>query len=223
MSRTNNYIPFEIKSKDSIYHDSIFYPFDMKMIGKHSSFILSKAKTYIVNRAGESFFKNIELESIEVNYPKNIKVEYENLKLFELDNYDVKYWVLYTYKKDTYKYAFGLLLDKKGNMISENVFPDISKKPLFENYINPCIALNLARSDKRFINKKIDYIELAYVDELNTFCWLIQEDWIPTKLGVSNYELSSFYVNANSAKIEKVIKVKRTSIACGFGSVKAKE
>src|SRR6476620_11440503 len=103
LSRTNNYIPFEIKYKDSIYKEDVFYPFDIKLIEKYSSLILSKAKTYIINRAGENFFGNIELESMEVNYPENIKATYENPKLYELENYDVKYYTKYTYKKDNYK------------------------------------------------------------------------------------------------------------------------
>lgn len=176
LSRTNNYIPFEIKHKDSIYLADTFYPLDMNLIEKYSSFILSKAKAYIINRAGKNFFKNIQLESMEVNYPENVRVVYENSELYELENYDVKYWVLYTYKKDNYKYAFCLLFDKKGNMISENKFPDISKNPSFENYVSPCDALKLVKNHKKFRDEKVDFIELAYLDEINSFCWLVQEE-----------------------------------------------
>lgn len=217
LSRTNNYIPFEIKYNDSIYRDDVFYPFDIKIIEKYSNPILLKAKTYIINRAGENFYKNVEFESMEVNYPENIKVSYENYELYKLENYDVKYWIKYSYTKDNYKYAFCLLFDKVGKLISENKFPDISKNPNFENYISPCEALNLVKNKRRFRNKIIDFIELAYIEEINSFCWLIKEKKLPTKLGINKYKLESYFVNANSNKLEKVTVENRVSIACGFG------
>ena len=223
LSKTNNYIPFEIKYKDSIYRDDVFYPFDIKLIEKYSSPILFKSQTYIINRAGENFFKNLELESMEVNYPENIKVTYENLELYNLEKYDVKYYAKYTYKKDSFKYAFCLLFDKKGNLISENKFPDLSKNPNFENYINPCEALSLVKNDKRFLNKKIDFIELTYLDEINSFCWLVKEKKLPTKLGINKYTLDSYYVNANLKKLEKFTVENCTSIACGIGGRNTEE
>lgn len=220
LANTNNYIPFEIKYKDSIYREDVFYPFDIKIIEKYSGPILLKAETYIKNRAGENFFKNLELESMEVNYPKNIKVTYENHELYEIENYDVKYWIKYKYTKDDYKFAFCLLFDKEGKLLSENKFPDLTKNPNFENYIDPCEALKLVK--RKFRRKKIDFIELAYVDEINSFCWLVKEKKLPTKLGINNYKLDSYFVNANSIKLEKVTVENCISIACGFSTKKIK-
>lgn len=211
LSRTHNYIPF-----DPNISDTIQYCCDLKKIKKYTDEITSKAKNYIIKRAGENFFKKLEIESIEVNYPASIKISYENQNLYNLSNYDVKYWVLYNYKNNDYSYGFGLLFDKNGNFISENMFPDIIKNPSFENFFSPCDALEIVKKDKRFRNKIIDFIELTYVDEINSFCWLIKEDHITSKIGVSKYKLLSFYINANSGKLEKVLESNETSISCGL-------
>lgn len=212
LARTNNYIPL-----DPNIPDTIQYCCDLKRIKKYSEEILNHSKNYITKRGGENFYRNLELESIEVNYPKDVKVVYENKELYKLENYDVQYWIKYTYQKDTYKYAFCLLFDKAGNMISENKFPDISKNPSFENYKNPCEALNLVKSDEKFQGKKIDFIELAFVEEINSFCWLVKEKKLPTKLGINEYTLDSYFVNANTNKLEKLTVENVTGIACGIG------
>jgi hypothetical protein len=222
MSQTNNSIPFEVKYKDSIYHEDIFYPFDLKKIEKYSSFILLKAKTYIVNRAGENFFKNIQFESLEVNYPETIKVEYENEDLFKLENYTVKYWVLYTYKNNNIKYAFGLEFDKNGKMISENKFPKFSKNKDFENLTNYCKALELVEKNKRFKNKEVELIKLEYIDKLNSFCWLVEEKMKIEKLGTQEYSIDLYYVNANTNKLESIKKNTGIVTACGFGTTENK-
>jgi len=218
LSRTHNYIPF-----DPNISDTIQYCCDLKKIKKFADPILDKAKNYIVIRAGKEFYDKTEMESIEVNYPKSINIKYENLALYDLSNYDVKYWILYTYKKGNFKYAFGLLFDKEGTFISENMFPDVNKNLGFENYTNPCDVLNLVKNHKLFKNKQIDFIELAYLDEANSFCWLVKEKKIGTQLGFSKYKLVSLYINANSNKIEKIKEEEETSIACEIFSSKPKK
>jgi hypothetical protein len=216
--RTRKYIPF-----DPNISDTIQYCCDLKKIKKYSDKIIISAKDYIIKRAGENFFKNLEVESIEVNYPNSIKISYENQDLYNLENYDVKYWIKYTYRNNKYEYGFGLFFDKKGNFISENKFPNIQKNSLFESFIDPCEALKLVRENESFKNKTIDFIELAYLDEINSFCWLIKEKHITSKLGVSKYKLLSFYINANSGKLEKTEKSDEMSIACGASIISQKE
>lgn len=79
------------------------------------------------------------------------------------------------YKNKNIEYAFGLEFDKNGEMISENKFPKYSENNNFENLEDYCLALNLVKKDKRFKNKKVDYVELSYLDASNSFCWLIEE------------------------------------------------
>ena len=223
LSRTHNRIPFEIKFKDSIYYDDIFYPFDIKYIEKYADNILSKAQAYIIDRGGEKFFKNLTMESLEVNYPETVKADYENTALYELDHYDVKYWVKYYYRKNGYKYVFGLYFDRTGNLISEHKFPELKRNLNFENYTNHCEALNLVRNKRRFKGKKVDFIELAYVDEINSFCWLIKERKFPEKLGVFKHNLDLYFVNANTNKLEKVMTEQISGIACGIEVKKKKK
>ncbi|GHC65213.1 hypothetical protein [Ulvibacter litoralis] len=217
LSRTRNYIPFEIKHKDSIERENTFYPYDIKNIEKYSDFILKKAKEYIVKRANIDFYNGLEMGEFQVNYLDSVKAEYDNEKLYNLSNYNVTYWILYTYRNNGFKYAFGLEFDKDGKMVSENKFPDFSLNPEFENLNKPCLALEKVKSDARFKDKKVDLIELAYIDDLNSFCWLVKEKRKQVeKLGVSEYFVDLFYVNVITNEIELIKKENGTVIACGY-------
>ncbi len=222
MSKTNNYIPFEIKYKDSIYKEDIFYPFDLKIIEKYTNFIFKKADEYIVQRGGNEFFQKLNFDHLEVNYKDSIKVVYENQQLYDLSKQNVTYWLIYTYSNQNIKYAFGLEFDKNGKMISENKFPKYSENFGFENLSNYCDALEIVKKDERFNDKIVDYIELAYLDNLNSFCWLVEEKPNPNKeLGKwEEKKVNQYYVNANTNKLESVIEKKSMSIACGISITK---
>ena len=218
ISKTNNYIPFEIKYKDSIYKEDIFYPFDVKVIEKYSDFIFKKADEYIIKRGGNEFFKKINFDHLEVNYQDSTKVVYENKELYDLSKQNVTYWLIYTYSNKSIKYAFGLEFDKSGEMISENKFPNYSENSGFENLSDYCIALEIVKKDKRFKGKIIKYFELAYLDNLNSFYWLVEEKPTPNiELGKwEEKKVNQYFVNANTNKLENVIEKKSMSIACGI-------
>jgi hypothetical protein len=224
LSRTRNYIPFEIKHKDSIERENTFYPYDIKNIEEYSDFILKKAKEYIAERANIDFYNRLEMGEFQVNYLDSVKAEYDNEKLYNLSNYNVTYWILFTYRNNKFGYAFGLEFDKNGKMISENKFPDFSLNPEFEKLNEPCIALGKVKSDERFKGKKVDFIELTYIDEINSFCWLVKEKTKQIeKLGVNEYSVDLFYVNSNNNKIELIRKENGTVIACGYKLTKVKK
>lgn len=224
ISRTNNYIPFETKYKDTIYHEDISYPNDLEKIKGYADFIFSKSKEYIIDRAGESFYNKLTLYQVEVNYPESVEIKNsEDEIFFELSNFDVSYWIIYTYKNDNFRYAFGLEFDKNGVLISENKFPDYSKNQSFENLTAPCEALALVKKKRSFKNKKVDFIKLAYLDEANSFCWLVKEQLKLKKLGVFSYSLDLYYVNASTNKLEIVKKDTGTGIACGYEVKKKKK
>lgn len=226
LSRTNNYISFETKYKDTIYHQNISYPNDLEKIKKYADFIFSKSKEYIINRAGESFYNKLTLYQVEVNYPETVEIKNSDDEIFfELSNFEVSYWIIYTYKNNNYKYAFGLEFDKNGELISENKFPNYLKNQNFENLTDPCKALALVKKKRSFKNKKVDYIELAYLEEKNSFCWLIEEKpEINQEFGKwEEKKVNLYYVNANSNKLELVKKDKNLSIACGFRKLTKKE
>jgi len=230
LSKTHNYLYFKEKDKDKIYYENIAYPIDIKKIEKYSDFILKKAEKYIIERADTEFFKKLEIYQVEVNYDESIKVSSSNEDLFELSNYPTStYWVIYDYLNNGIEYAFGLEFDQDGNMISENKFPDYSLNPKFEKLIEPCLALEKVKSDERFKHKKVDFIELAYLDEINSFCWLIQEDYdLSEKQDIEfetwyEYSEQSFYVNANSNEIEKIEDKKNRIIYCGFKGIFKKQ
>lgn len=217
MSKTRNYLRFEKKYKDSVYLDDVSYPQDIKKIEKYSDFILLKAENYIIERGGNDFYKKLKIHGFEVNYKDSINADYQNPNFYILSNYNVSYWILYTYKNKNIEYGFGLEFDKNGNMISENKFPKYSENNTFENLSDYCDALNLVKKDSRFKNKKIDYIELDYLDEVNAFCWLIEEEKEPnSKLGKWEEKITNlYYVNANTNKLETVKERKNMSISCG--------
>lgn len=103
-------------------------------------------------------------------------------------------------------------------MISENKFPKYSENIGFENLSNYCNALKIVKKNKRFKGKIVDYIELTYLDKLNSFCWLVEEKPKPNKkLGKwEEKKINQYYINANTNKLESVIEKKSVSIACGF-------
>lgn len=217
LSRTKNYIRFAEKYKDSIYLKEISYPEDIKKIEKYSDFILKKAENYIIDRGGFEFYKSIKIHGFEVNYKDTIKVNLKDPNIYNLSNYNVTYWILYLYKNKNIKYAFGLEFDKNGEMISENKFPKYSDNINFENLTDYCLALNLIKKNKKFKNKKVDYIELSYLDISNSFCWLIEEVAKPNKEFEKWEEKSvnQYYINANTNKLESVVEKKFMSIASG--------
>ena len=225
LSRTRNYIPFEVKYKDSIYLEDISYPQDVKKIEKYYNFICEKSKDYIESRGGKDFYKNLKIDHLEVNFDKDSGYDYAKESTYELSNFEYySYWILYTYTNKNIKYAFGLEFDKNGKMISENKFPEISLNPNFENLTDYCIALDLVKKDIRFKNKKVDFIELSYVDEKNSFCWLVKEKMgLPNKIGINEYSINSFFINANSNKLEQVKNESGNYIACGSKKITYKK
>lgn len=224
LSKTKNYIPFEMKYKDSIYLADISYPQDIKKIEKYYNFIYEKSKAYIESRGGKSFYKNLKIDHIEVNFDKDSGYDYTKESTYQLSNFEYySYWILYTYTNANIKYAFGLEFDKNGKMISENKFPKYSDNNSFENLTDYCLALNLVKKDIRFKDKKVNYIELSYLDNVNSFCWLIEEEQIPNKETVEEKTVNLFYVNANYNKLEIVKERKSISIACTFGTLTKKK
>ena len=224
LSKTKNYISFEEKHKDSIYLENISYPEDIKKIEKYSNFILLKAEKYIIERGGNEFYKKLKIDCIEVNYKDSVKVNYQDTNIYNLSNYSVTYWILYLYKNKNIGYAFGLEFDKNGEMISENMFPKYTENNNFENLTDYCQALNLIKKDKRFKNKKVEYIELSYLAVSNTFCWLIKEKKSMNKEFEKWEEktVNLYFVNANNNKLELVKESKSYTIACGFGTLTKK-
>jgi len=215
MSRSSNYIPFNYLPENPA--DSISYGIDIKRIQKYAAFVFDKAKQYIVNRAGKRFYDRLEFYQLEVNY-HNIDIHtYEDTALYELSNFDHSYWMIYTYRSKGIEYAFGLEFDSQGKMISENKFPAYSNNRNFEDFIDICDAVLLVKSLKKFKDKKVDFIELDYLEEADSFCWLIQEEKAPNKeLGkYEEYVINLYYVNANTLKLEAVKEKKGVSIACG--------
>lgn len=220
--RTRNYIPFEIKYEGKIEKEDTFYPFDIEKINEYSDFILLKAKDYITQRANIDFYRKLEMGQFQVNYHDSFKVDYVNKDLYNLSKYNVTYWILFTYRNNDYEFAFGLEFDKDGEMISENMFPDFSLNPKFENLNDPCIALEKVKSDERFLDKKVDFIELTYLDEVNSFCWLISEQKdveINTDHEWQNYTVNNYLVNANTFEIEKIFTQKGRVIYCTFKDI----
>lgn len=213
LSRTKNYIPFDLDISDTTK-----YCCDIKKIKYYSDIVFKHSENYIIERAGKEFYNKLKIHQLEVNYKDSIKIVYENQDLYDLSNYDVTYWILYTYNNKNIEYGFGLEFDKTGKMISENKFPKYSNNLDFEKLTDYCNALELVKNDSRFKNKEVDYIELSYLDDVNSFCWLIEEKIEPnSKIGIWEDRITNrFYVNANSNKLELVKENKHMMISSGY-------
>lgn len=160
----------------------------------------------------------MQIHRLEVNYNDSIKIVYENQKLYDLSKQNITYWILYTYKNKNIEYGFGLEFDKNGEMISENKFPKYLENIGFENLTDYCRALDVVKTDTRFKNKIVDNIELAYLEDFNSFCWLIEEKE-ETNSEFEKWEeriTKMYFVNANTNKLEIVKEKKSMSISCGF-------
>jgi hypothetical protein len=197
-SKTRNYIPFDLQITDTVQ-----YCCDITKIKSYSNFILSKAKEFIIARTNEGFYRNLEINQVEVNYPDSVKINYKNQSLYKLSDFNISYWITYTYASKNIKYGFGLEFDKKGKMISDNKIPDFSKNKNADILTDICAALSIVKEDKRFSKKEVDIVELTYLDNANSFCWLIKEK-LKFECGTTQYSLDVFYVNANTNKLETV-------------------
>lgn len=209
-----NYIPFDYNIGDTIQ-----YCCDINKIKKYSDFILSKSRKYIINRAGDKFFRKLELgNELNVNYNDSLKISYEDQSLYRLSEIEHTYSVFYIYKNKNIVYAFELEFDKEGNMISENQFPKFIEGQDFEKFTPLCDALAVVKNDERFAGKKVKNIELAYLDEVNSFCWLIiEQDPAPKELGKwEQYSLDLYYINAVTNELVTIKKEAKARISCGY-------
>jgi hypothetical protein len=197
-SKTRNHIPFDLHITDTVQ-----YCCDIEKIKPYSDFILSKAKEFIVARTNEAFYGKLKINQVDVNYPDSVKIVYKDQSFYNLSNFNISYWIIYTYSDKNIEYGFGLEFDRSGKMISENKFPDFSKNKDAHILSDICTALSIVKADKRFSKKEVDNVELAYLDDTNSFCWLIKEKLKP-KCGTTQYSLDVFYVNANTNKLETV-------------------
>jgi hypothetical protein len=197
-SNKRNHIPFHLQITDTTR-----YCCDIAKIELYANFILLKAREFIIARANEDFYNKLKIEQVNVNYPDSVKIVYENQSLYNLSNFNISYWITYTYLDGAVAYGFGLEFDKSGRMISENKFPDLSKNKDAYILSDFCAALSIVKADERFLKKEIDLVELAYLDDINSFCWLIKEK-LKLKCGTAQYSLDVIYVNANTNKLEAV-------------------
>jgi len=118
----------------------------------------------------------LKIDQVDINYPDSVKINYKNQSLYNLSNFNISYWITYTYSNKNIEYGFGLEFNKNGKMISENKFPDFSKNENADMLTDICAALSIVKGDKRFSKKEVDIVELAYLDDANSFCWLIKEE-----------------------------------------------
>jgi len=199
LSKSRNRIPFDLDRSDTVK-----YCCDVKKIKAYADWIVSKARDFIISRASEDFYRKLEIHQIDVNYPDSIKVKYENQSLYDLSKFNISYWIIYTYSNENIRYGFGLEFNRNGEMISENKFPDFSKNKTAEHFTDVCQSLEVVRSDERFAGKEVELVELAYLDEVNSFCWLVEEKMGPMECGKHEFALDRFYVNANTNKIAMV-------------------
>lgn len=215
LSISNNYIPFTYIPENA--SDSISYGIDINKIKKYADFVIDKSKKYIIKRAGQNFYDKLEFDQVEINYKDVAKGRYEDESLYELKNFDYTYWMLYTYRNNDIEYVFGLEFNRYGDMVSENQFPDTSNNKDFQDFVPICDALNFLKLQNEFKGKKVDFIKLAYLDEINSFCWFIQENKpMPKALGVwEKYTVNQYFIDVTNNKLVAIKQETGTSIACG--------
>ena len=108
-SKTRNHIPFDLNITDTIK-----YCCDIRKIQTHADFILAKARAFIVGRTNEAFYRRLEINQVDVNYPKSVTIAYQNQSLYNLSTFDISYWIIYTYSNSSYFPIDGMLLGNQG-------------------------------------------------------------------------------------------------------------
>jgi len=185
--------------------DTLNYCCHINKIQKYADFILGKSEKYIRQRAGTIFFKKLVFHHIMVIYHDySLLSNYDSLK-YKLDNCGrISYWLTYSYFHDsTIEYGFGIEFDSSGKRISENMIPDISKNPNFMNLIGLCKAIEVVKKQKIVQLDSINSIELNYDNKINSFVWLIKENY-PITEGFHEQDL--LIINANTGKLYKTEK-----------------
>ncbi|MFT4684962.1 MAG: hypothetical protein ACI863_001576 [Flavobacteriales bacterium] len=208
----------------SIDIDTTQYCCDINKIKKHADFILDKSKKHIVNRANADFFKKLIFQDIMVIYHDFKKLENYYDVYLDLDKCGkITYWITYEYQfSESVKYGFGLEFDKQGNLVSNEKFPDFTENTLAEKIIEVCQAIETVKKHEKFKNKTIESVELNYLDETNSFVWLIKEDRKPQLAKKAtelekwyDYSVDSYYVNGNTNQIDKIQTQDGRIIYCG--------
>jgi hypothetical protein len=206
--------------------DTTQYCCDIKSIKLYADFIIEKSEKHITQRAGSDFFDKLIFQDIMVIYHDFKKLDNYYETYLDLDRCGkITYWITYEYQfSNSVKYGFGLEFDKEGHLVSSEKFPDFSKNPKAEEIIDACTAIQRVRHDKQFENKQIKSIELNFLEETNSFCWLVKEDeniQLDKKIREPgkfyDYSVRSFYVNGNTNKIDKIHTQHGQIIYCVFG------
>jgi hypothetical protein len=182
-------------------------------IKKYFEFITEKSRLLIVDRAGIDFYNTLILKNFVIIYP-NYK-EFSNFYdiKYNIDIFDeVIYWVVYSYFHNSkVEYGFGVELNKNGECISEIQIPKQTNNRSFRNIISFNKALEIAREHLK--SKPIESVSLEYCAEINSFCWLVTEDYKPQiqrKIGENKiqffnntFEIELLYINAQNGTIVK--------------------
>ncbi len=158
--------------------DTTQYCCDIKNVEVFTNPILKNLKTQIINRSNESFYNQLEFEHLIVYYYESKSIRNFNDIKFKLNQVgSINFKVSYRFKDpNNAVYRFELGTDSMGNIISEQMFPDLEKNPNALNIIEPCKAIEIVESDKRFEGKTIKSIKLLFDQIENSFYWKVEED-----------------------------------------------
>lgn len=211
----HRYIPkndfYQYYYDDSV--DSTVYCCTQNRIRKYVDFAKGKTMDCIIKRAGEDFYNSVHLESFSVIYHNFHEIENFDSLMYDIDKCgEVNYWLTYSYFPDSLtQYGFGIELDKKGNCISKIKIPIMSTNSDFKRIIPFDKIYKIVIQN--FNSKPIESIKLEYCEKVNSFCWLVTEEYKPQvqkNIGENtievigdNYSIELLYINAQTGKIVK--------------------
>ncbi len=188
---------------------------DISKIQYYADNILKSVENYVVSRGGNNFYNTIKLESFKVIYHDFTKIPDFYRVQFELSKCGkITYWLTFRYNpNEEVDFTFGIELNGNGKVISNHAFPEYSENINFENFISVCQALDVVQNQQKVNINPIISIEISYLEEFNTFCWLITQDFRPQlkketgynqyKANSGYYEINDIYVHANLGYIVK--------------------
>lgn len=166
-----------------------------------------KVDQAIKQYAGESFFKRLKFNNVQVCYPEKLKFFKDNgAGLATLKHYKCRYSYHYSFEPDSLTgYNICVAVTSSGKIITPFIFPSSSFYKPINTAFTYCELIDIARKIQKNIDP-IDRISFNYDREKKIFYWLISQDVVDVHEGPN--EINQVVIDA--ADFNKVRAIKST-------------
>lgn len=138
--------------------------------------IKDNAKKYLIGRVGSGFYGKLNYYSSQiVDFEKYKKIKKQKGWISKTSDRRVKYAIqYYLIVQDSMRYYLSVVLDKDGNIISNDQLPNYKSNEQFDKIKSVCDTKLIAEQDTVFPGALLN-ISLEYLDSSNTFVWRVEK------------------------------------------------